>query len=68
VGESELSAWNRAPASAGNARFRPSDDDGPSDARWLWLVALALLVVEWQMRRRMTAAQPAEVEVHERAA
>ena len=29
---------------------------------------LALLVVEWQMRRRMTAAQPAEVEVHERAA
>ncbi|MEZ5316257.1 MAG: BatA domain-containing protein [Vicinamibacterales bacterium] len=44
-----LEAWQRAPRPAPP---RADGPDGPSDARWLWAVALVLLAIEGWMRRR----------------
>jgi hypothetical protein len=53
VSDVELQTWERAavPGPAA-ARYRSSDENGPSDGRWLWAVALGLLLLEWGMRRR----------------
>jgi hypothetical protein len=63
VSDDELTTWERPAAPvATSTRFRPSDENGPSDARWLWVVALVLLLVEWRLRRRAMAAQAAPLE------
>ena len=48
LSDDELARWRRDASPVGR-RANPGPDD--SDARWLWLFALALLVVETMMRR-----------------
>ena len=64
VPERTLDAWQR-PATSGSAS--PSADDGASDGRWFWMLALVLLGVEAWMRRARREAGAAEM-LHERAA
>ncbi len=55
VSDSALARWQREPSanlSAAPTR-RTSPLEGPSDARWLWLVVLMLFAVETVVRRRM---------------
>ncbi|HEX3866766.1 MAG TPA: BatA domain-containing protein [Gemmatimonadaceae bacterium] len=54
----------RDPASQG----RPLDGDGPSDARWLWIGALALMLIEFPLRRRHGAVATSRDEARARAA
>jgi hypothetical protein len=54
----QLASWTRAPgAPAANA---PVFDEG--DRRWLWGLAILLLVVEWWIRRSATSALPERIE------
>lgn len=62
-----LRSIERAPADAVPDQHRPLDGEGPSDARWLWLAVLALLLVEWRLRRT-TASARIETEARARAA
>jgi hypothetical protein len=62
VPDSELQTWERAAVTSGATQYRPSDANGPSDGRWLWAVVLALVAMEWRMRRRATSATSATVE------
>jgi hypothetical protein len=56
-----LRSWERAPAESSPAQNRPLDDSGPSDGRWIWVVVLALLLVEtWLRRREMVSAEASE--------
>ena len=50
---SHLKAWARPAAPIPPERFKPS---APGDARWLWALTLALLGVEWVVRRERTPA------------
>jgi hypothetical protein len=55
----QLRRWERAPGAAPTlaASVRASDAlTGPSDARWLWLAVLVLLVIETVLRRQVRAA------------
>jgi len=65
--DSELRALERAPADAPPQQHRPLDDNGPSDARWLWAVVVMLLVAEWWLRRPKAIAD-AQREERARAA
>lgn len=47
-----LSAWSRAPGPVKETAWRNSDS---SDARWLWVAALVLLIAEQSMRSRTVA-------------
>ncbi|MEO7156710.1 MAG: BatA domain-containing protein [Vicinamibacterales bacterium] len=62
----ELAAWSRPPGPP--ASDAPLADEG--DRRWIWTLALALLAVEWWLRRDATAArsEPAAVETEARVA
>jgi hypothetical protein len=60
-----LIPWMR-PSGAGPARLYGGDTTS-SDGRWFWLTAIALLAVEWRMRRSRRI-QPALEVRHERAA
>lgn len=67
VSDGELRTWERAPTDVASTQFRPTDGNGPSDARWLWTIVLGLLLIEWWMRRTTTAATTT-TEEHARAA
>jgi hypothetical protein len=56
--DSQQRAWTRAPIARSDVRERmPADTDArESLGRWLWLVVLALLCVEWLLRRRITSS------------
>jgi hypothetical protein len=63
-----ISSWQRAPG-ATPTRETTDTSNGPSDGRWLWVVVLGLLAVEWWLRReRRVAVVRAEERVHDRAA
>jgi hypothetical protein len=65
LGDDEIARMQRAPS---ERMARPVDRSaGVSDGRWLWLVALVLLLVEMRLRRSLPApaVQP---QVHDRAA
>lgn len=56
LSDAELATWHRDAPVDDRSQLKPTDDNGPSDGRWLWLVALGLLLVEMRLRR--TAAAP----------
>lgn len=59
VPSASLERWERiASRRAGRSDAR---DGVPSDGRWLWLGVLALLAVEWLMRRRAPSEAAVEV-------
>jgi hypothetical protein len=62
IADADLARWRREPASDS----RPNSDD--SDGRWFWIVALALLALEFWLRRERTAADRALEIAHDRAA
>jgi hypothetical protein len=57
ISPAQLKAWTRAPASIPPDRFKPT---APGDARWLWALALALICVEWLVRRERPVAAETE--------
>lgn len=67
VSDAELRTWERPAQESSPAQHRPLDDAGPSDGRWLWALVLALLLVEWRLRRPRPTAD-ASREEHARAA
>jgi hypothetical protein len=64
LGDDEVARMQRAPS---ERMSRAADRAGLSDGRWLWIVALVLLVVEMRLRRSLPAPKVQE-EVHDRAA
>jgi len=63
-----IDSWQRAP-SATPTRETVDSTNGPSDARWLWLVVLALLGAEAMLRRdRPAVAIRREEQANDRAA
>ncbi len=56
ISEATLTSWQRAPGASAPPDAR--DQEGPSDGRWLWAVALVLLVVETWLRRHRRVAVP----------
>jgi hypothetical protein len=63
-----LRAWSRPPtAGEPSAQHRPMNDEGPSDARWFWIGAVILLVIEMLARRTRQTTKSAE-EARARAA
>jgi hypothetical protein len=56
--DADLAAWRRDPAPAADLSGIRRED---SDARWLWGLALLLLVVESRLRRAGVAAVAKEV-------
>lgn len=62
LGDDSLRAWSRS-ASIGEpaSQHRPVGENGPSDARWLWIVVLMLLGAETLVRRSRADRTPAEV-------
>jgi hypothetical protein len=67
LSDGELRAMERAPGAASTSQHRPLDDSGPSDGRWIWALVLALLIMEWWLRRSRPTAQAVTRE-HARAA
>ena len=61
ISPSQLKTWTRTAGPIPPGRFKPGP---PGDARWLWALALALLCVEWVMRRD----RPAVIRTEARAA
>ena len=53
----QLKAWTRTAGPIPPGRFKPTP---PGDARWLWMMALALLCVEWVLRREKPAGARTE--------
>jgi hypothetical protein len=47
---------------------RSSDPNGESDARWVWMAVLVLLLIELALRRRAARPLATAVEEHARAA
>jgi hypothetical protein len=64
VADDVLRSWQREPAST-----VASEDNvtGASDARWFWMVALALLALEGWLRRERREQTPSQI-AHDRAA
>ncbi|HEY4303623.1 MAG TPA: BatA domain-containing protein [Gemmatimonadaceae bacterium] len=62
VADAELRTWERVATDAASTQHRPLDENGPSDARWLWAIVLLLLVIEWRLRRASVVAAPAAEE------
>jgi len=57
------------PRPARNASARGSPDgNGESDARWLWVAVIGLLMIELPLRRRAQGAVASAVEERARAA
>lgn len=57
ISPASIGAWSRAGVEPDAARSRSAvGDDGPSDARWVWLAVLGLLGVEMIVRRSRAAA------------
>ena len=56
IGEADLARWDRAPAQGTDVRRAGDWLTGPSDARWLWGLALLLLAIETVVRRRRAVA------------
>jgi hypothetical protein len=55
IDAARLARWTRSPGPpASNA---PLVDEG--DRRWLWAAALALIALEWLLRRSASVAKPA---------
>jgi len=54
----QLAAWQRAPAMAALVTAHTDGMTGPSDGRWLWMLALGMLGLEFLVRRRQSP--PAE--------
>lgn len=65
IPDTQLRAWTRSPGPAPPPRPDTVERD---DRRWLWGLALVLLLIETRMRRASTAAQPADEEPHARVA
>jgi hypothetical protein len=71
IPDAQVNAWTRAPGPAPAPRFDTLDRD---DRRWLWIAALALLALEWRIRRSraeahsMTSERRREPEEHPRVA
>jgi len=55
----DLHTWSRRPGNPPAGQLRHVDED---DRRWLWFAALALLAVEWWMRRAASATAENEEE------
>jgi hypothetical protein len=55
ISAEQLSRWTRAPGTP--SPDAPLSDEG--DRRWLWAAALALLALEWRLRRSGSVAQAA---------
>jgi hypothetical protein len=69
ISDDVLARWQRAPTAEPRPRGVASDStEGDSDARWLWIVVLALLGIESLMRRERRIASAREEAVRERAA
>jgi len=69
ISDDVLARWQRAPTAAPRSRDAATDStEGDSDARWLWIVVLALLGIESLMRRERRIASAREEAVRERAA
>jgi len=66
LSEREVQALAR-PARNASPRRSP-DANGESDARWLWIAVIALLVIELPLRRRAQGAVASAVEERTRAA
>jgi hypothetical protein len=49
IADNVLASWQRAPSSSASTQSNGSE--GASDGRWLWLLALLLIVVETRIRR-----------------
>ena len=71
ISPATLAAWSRAPSGApletppGNVRLRQGYGGQEGDARWLWVLVLVLLALEWWMRRadrQAVSAAPPESE------
>ena len=62
--EREIEALQQLPRTGGRARS--ADPNGQSDARWLWLAALVLLLIEIPLRRHARRSEMSSV-VSERA-
>jgi hypothetical protein len=56
IDEATLTRWSRPPGAADTGAWRQTDE---SDGRWLWAVALVLLVVEGFLRRSNGSAKQA---------
>ena len=54
----QLAAWTRSPGAP--SAVAPIADEG--DRRWLWGVVLALLVIEWRIRRAPAAQRTDQIE------
>ncbi len=63
-----LAALERPASNEAPTRVRPLGEDTPSDGRWLWAAALALLALEIPLRRRPPAAAAATRAERARAA
>jgi hypothetical protein len=61
IPDATLAAWQR-PSADVRSQVRPRDREGPSDARWLWIAALALLLIEQFFRRRRRESTAIEAE------
>jgi hypothetical protein len=61
-----LASWQRPPSARPSAPNAPDDDR--SDGRWFWIAALALLGIEYVLRRRPTSHAPMLSEERARAA
>jgi len=70
ISDDLLARWQRAPTAEPRPRHDSATDstEGDSDARWLWIVVLALLGIESLMRRERRVATAREEAVRERAA
>jgi hypothetical protein len=51
IADAVLGAWQREPAATVATRTSAGGDAGISDGRWLWLAALALMILELALRR-----------------
>jgi len=56
IDEATLTRWSRPPGAADASAWRQTDE---SDGRWLWALALALLIVEGMVRKSSGAASQA---------
>jgi hypothetical protein len=64
LSEREIEGLQQLPRAGGRARS--ADPNGQSDARWLWLAALVLLLIEIPLRRHARRSEMSSV-VSERA-
>jgi hypothetical protein len=66
--DAEIARWQRPVPTDAPSSVRRQETNAPSDGRWLWLAALALLLIEIPLRRQRLHSRPASVEENARAA